>query len=156
MSSRRPRRPTVMLLVLSTCILLLSIISIGGGISMLSDPSGASLGMDTAWLSNTPLPNYLLPGIWLTIVYGIGGFLLLYALWLRPRWAALASLTRWTHEYWAWDMTLAFGISIILRWVVAQALMIPTTATIQAVIFAIGLAIVIIPMLPVMRRYYAE
>lgn len=155
MSSRKPRRPTVMLLVLSACILFLSIMGIGGGISMLSDPSGASLGMDTTMLANTPFPNYLVPGIWLTVVYGIGGFLLLYALWLRPHWAALQGLTHWTHEHWAWDLTLALGV-IVMLWIIVQVLMIPATTPIQAVVFAIGLAIVIIPLLPVMRRYYAE
>ncbi len=155
MSSRKPRRPTLVLLLLSACILFLSIMGFGGGISMLSDTSGVSMSMDLAWLENTPFADYFLPGLWLTVIYGIGGLFILYALWMRPQWKPLANLTRWTHEHWAWDITLALGI-VVMIWIVVQVLMIPATTPIQAIVFVIGLAVAIIPLLPDMRRYYAE
>ncbi|MCC6613692.1 MAG: hypothetical protein IT320_09460 [Anaerolineae bacterium] len=154
MSSRKPRRPTVKLLVLSACILFLSIMGFGGGIVMLGDPSGAGLGMETSMLAGTPFVDYLLPGLWLTVIYGVGGLVILYALWMRPNWSALAGVTRRTHEHWAWDVTLALGI-VVMLWIIAQVVMIPMTAPIQAVVFVIGVIIVVIPLLPDMRHYYA-
>jgi len=145
----------VKLLVLSACILFLSIMGFGGGIAMLSDTSGASVGLETSVLAGTPFVDYLLPGLWLTIIYGVGGLVILYALWMRPQWGVFDGLTHWTHEHWAWDVTLALGI-VVMLWIVAQVIMIPATTPIQAVVFAVGLIIAAIPLLPDMRHYYAE
>lgn len=156
MNTQQEERPLLILLLLSAGILFVSVMALVSGFSMMIDSSGAGIGMELSWLKNTPFQNYLFPGLWLFIVYGIGGLLLLYALWFRPGWSWLANLMPWTHEHAAWGLSVLLGI-VIMVWIVVQVTWIPPSAPLlPAVIFAIGLAMVVLPLFPAMRRYYAR
>jgi hypothetical protein len=67
-----------------------------GGIPLIADPSGELLGSPlggTRALSSLPIPvhDFLLPGLWLFFVYGVGFAVVTYLLWLaRPRALSLA------------------------------------------------------------------
>lgn len=155
MSMRKPRRPVTFLLILSACLIFLSLMGWMGGVMMIQDPSGSLLGMQLSWLETTPFQNYLLPGVWLLVVYGLGSILILYGLWVRPDWGWLNALTGWTHEHWAWDFSLLLGL-VLMIWVAVQIILIPMTNPIQVVTFAVGLVLTGLPLLPEMRRYYAQ
>lgn len=43
-----------------------------GGFGLIGDPSGGNLGMDAAWLSGSPFNDFLIPGLFLLIVNGLG------------------------------------------------------------------------------------
>lgn len=67
-----------------------------GGIPLIADPTGALLGFPlggTEALSSLPIPihDFLLPGLWLFFVYGVGFAVVAYLLWAgRPRAWSLA------------------------------------------------------------------
>jgi hypothetical protein len=153
MRTRKPRLPVIPLLVLSGALLFLSLTGLMGGILLLQDPSGALMQMDTSALARTPFQNYTIPGLLLLIVYGLGGLIALATLWLRPQSKPLMSLTRWTHEHWAWDLTFALGV-FLLVWLVVQLFVLPATTPIQAVMFVIALILTGVSLLPRVREYY--
>jgi len=54
-----------------------------GGIPLIANPSGAILGLPLSMLSLLPIPihDFLLPGLWLFFVYGVGFAAVTYLLW---------------------------------------------------------------------------
>jgi hypothetical protein len=79
----------------------------------------------------------------------------LYSLWTRPQWDFLGRLTRFTGEHWAWDLVFSLGL-ILLVWLVFQVFTLPEVAPIQYVMFVVAAVLVALPLLPAMRRYFAE
>ena len=69
------------------CLLFLSISGLAGGIGMLIDPSGASLSLPDDLLANLPIDTFLLPGLYLVVVYGLLAPAIAYGLWKRAPWA---------------------------------------------------------------------
>lgn len=134
-------------------LLVLSLNALYGGAALLADISGSPLGMSVSLLEGTIFPSFLIPGLFLFLVFGVGSALLLVALWLRPNIVFLDRLMAWTHEYWAWGATALLGVAVIL-WIVIQYLMIRMFHPLQIVIAAIGIAIFALDLLPAMRRYY--
>ena len=78
---------------------------LGGGIGLISDPTAASLGMELGWLEKTPFSNYLIPGIVLFIVNGIGNTV-----------AAVLSLRK--HPLMA-EIAVIFGVAMMI-WIISQ------------------------------------
>jgi hypothetical protein len=60
-----------------------------GGIPLVLDPTGKLLGLPLRMLSSLPIPvhDFLLPGLWLLFVYGVGFTFLTYLLWSGRRYA---------------------------------------------------------------------
>ena len=59
--------------------------AVPAGISMIFDPSGGSLGMSLDMLTNTPFSDFLIPGIFLLAINGIGSLIGGAASFLRYR-----------------------------------------------------------------------
>ena len=85
------RRP----LLLWPLIILLLVLSLGGGfyggITMLIDPSGNLLQVADV-LPLIPVPNFILPGIFLLLVMGVFPLFLAFGLIARPNWPRIDSL----------------------------------------------------------------
>jgi hypothetical protein len=62
-----------------------------GGYVLVSDPSGAAIGLPSELLQGSVFRDYLVPGLVLLIVLGAGPLLVAYGVWTRRRWASLAS-----------------------------------------------------------------
>ncbi len=84
---------------------LIGIGAVAGGLSMVLDPSGASLGTPIELLDKTPFATFLVPGIVLLTVNGLGSFA-----------GAVASFAR--HRY-AGEVALALGLFLI-AWIAVQ------------------------------------
>ena len=81
---RRERRP-IPLWPLLGVMGFLSIGGVVGGVSFVVDRSGAGLGAKLSWLEQTPVSDFLLPGLFLLVVYGIGSAILMAGLtWRFP------------------------------------------------------------------------
>ena len=146
------RRP----LILWPLILLLLFFALGGfygGIAMLTDPTGSSLQAADV-LHLLPVPNYILPGIFLFAVMGLFPLLLAYTLIARPNWPWVDSLFQWSKYYWAWTATLIL-VAIIAIWLVVEGMLIgfwPITYFTAAQ----GLLILLFALLPGVRKFYTK
>jgi hypothetical protein len=79
--------------------------TIPAGLALILEPSGASLGMPLEWLSDSPFPNFLIPGVVLMVVNGFGRLA-----------GALASFLRYRY---AGEIAMGLGVFLML-WIVAR------------------------------------
>ncbi|MCC6624319.1 MAG: CoA-binding protein [Deltaproteobacteria bacterium] len=111
-----------------TLVVLQSIVGVSAtlaGLSMVTDPSGAGLGMTPALIAGSPLSSFLVPGLFLLLVNGLGQ-LAGASLVLRKRLrAGLAALL--------------LGL-VLCVWILFQLAWVDATSWLQPVIFAVGLA----------------
>jgi hypothetical protein len=124
-----------------------------GGVSFLTDTTGASLGAKLSWLEHTPVSDFLLPGLFLLIVYGVGGLVLMAGLIWRPSPGPLRRLDRALDYHWAWVGSIVVGLVLAL-WIVYELLVMPETTWLQPALMAIGLLIAGVPFVPSIRRRY--
>lgn len=147
------KQPIVPLFVLSLSLLFLGINGLIGGYAMLSDPNGAPMGLPVDTLAKTPFENYTIPGLILILVWGIGSFITLVGLWAQQQTAFFNRLTAWTHEHWAWDLSILLGIALVI-WLTVQVFTLPAIAPIQFILYGLAVLLIIMPLVPAMRRYY--
>jgi len=98
--------------------------AIPAGYGMLSDTTGAGLGMSPEILANSPIDSFLLPGLFLLIVNGFANLA-----------AAVLSFTR---NRYAGHAGLLLGLAMIL-WIVIQVWWISLSSVLQPVFFVIGI-----------------
>lgn len=79
--------------------------AVAGGLSLILDPSGESLGTPIQLLERTPFVTFLVPGIVLFAVNGLGSLV-----------GAVASFAK--HRY-AGEMALALGVFLV-AWIAVQ------------------------------------
>ena len=143
------KRPITLWLLVG-CLLFLAFGGLYGGITMLVDPSGKLLQADSL-LPRLPVPNFILPGLFLLILMGLFPLLLAYGLLAHPSWAFFDTASRWSRHYWAW--TGVIGLCCILGiWLAVQYLMIGFTAPIQFIITGCGVLILVLALLPGIRK----
>lgn len=85
-------------------------------VSLISDPSGAGIGLPNSWISNSIFGSYLVPGLYLLLMNGVG-MIGLIVLILARHWAA-----PW------WMGTLGVGLII---WILVQLAIMPETSWLQ-------------------------
>jgi hypothetical protein len=125
-----------------------------GGIAMLLDSSGLSMGVDTL-LPLLPVPDFVLPGLFLLFVMGLVPLILTFGLLARPNWPWADALARWSGHYWAWTGTLALGV-VLLAWLLVQAILLGFSAGIQYVMVVNGLALLGFGLWPSVRNAYRD
>ena len=98
--------------------------ALAGGFGLMGDPSGKSLQMDTSMLSGSPFENFLIPGIVLFVVNGIGNTT-----------GAILSLTRYKY---AARVAALFGL-ILMIWIISQVAWMGYLSFLQPLYFTTGL-----------------
>ena len=111
------RRP-ILIWPLIFFLLLLAFGGIYGGLAMLVDPTGDLLQVADV-LPLLPVPNFILPGLFLLTVMGLIPLLLAFALVVRPRWQWVDSLFKRFNYYWAWVATLLLVV-VIAGWLIYE------------------------------------
>lgn len=134
-------------------LLLLALNGLGGGIVMLMDPTGNMLGVADV-LPSLPLSNFILPGLFLVVVMGLGPILLSYALIARPDWTWVEPLFQWSQYYWAWTATLGL-VAVLAIWLGVEGLMIGMYPITYATA-VVGLFLLLLALLPSVRKFYAH
>ncbi len=149
MTATKSHRPFWVYLLVFSCIVLGGG-GLYGGYAFITDPTGASIGMDISMLRGF-LDTFLPFGILLLLAFGLAPLLLAYALLARPAWCA--RITRATGRHWAWVVTLAMGVGLLV-WMAGQFLIMGYTAQVQAFTLFLGVVITLLSLVPAVRRYY--
>jgi hypothetical protein len=105
-------------------------------------------------LDQTPVHTYLLPGLFLLGVYGVGVLLLMIGLLWRPQPGPVARLDARLGHHWAWIGTIAVGAVLVL-WIVYEFFVLPDVLWLQPVLIGLGLVMVGVPLLRSMRDWYS-
>jgi hypothetical protein len=136
---------------------VMAFLSIGGfvgGVSFVVDRTGAGLGAKLAWLEETPVSDFLLPGLFILGVYAIGTLVLMAGLTWRFSPGPVRRFDRWLGFHWSWAGTILAG-AILIAWIVYEFTIFSETIALQPILIGIGVLMIAIPLLPSMRRYYA-
>lgn len=144
------RRPTV---VSATVGLLafLGVSAVGGGVGLVS---GWTAPPD-AWLDRIPLVStWLVPGLVLGLGFGIGSLVTAFGMLSRPRWSWLGGVERLTRHRWPWAAAVLIGAGLV-GWIALELVYLPQASVLQAIYGTNGLLLLIAPMLPAARRYFA-
>jgi len=125
------------------------------GMLMLIRPDGSLLQLNTEWLDGSPFGSYLLPGFMLFLFIGFLPLLSLIGLLVRPAWSWPNVLNIYQEQSWGWTYTLFSGIGTMI-WIIVQQFM-TRYFILQPIILSIGLALVILALLPRLMRWdYAQ
>ncbi len=95
-----------------------------GGYMLIKDPTGNSLNMKMEWLKETPFQNFLIPGIVLFLVVGIGNTIGIWTTFKKKNKRS--------------QIGLVFGV-ILMFWIISQVLWIGYKDFLQPLYFTTGL-----------------
>ncbi len=152
-ASAEVHHPLALIIALCVCLLILAIGALPAGWSFIVQPDGSGIGMPMEWLEHTPFSNFVIPGLILFVLFGIGSLVALFGLIARPRWTWVELITRPLHLHWALVAATLLGSALCI-WIIVQLLMTQHYFFLQPVMFGIGVAILVLALLPAMRRDY--
>lgn len=129
----------VIIIILIGLLSILALGGIGGGLSMLADPSGDLLGIPLVLLENVNLRNYLLPGMFLLVVMGV-----------LP---LVTAVGLWRGQQTAWIATAGISIVLIL-WICFQIVLWGAPILIQVIYLLLGVVILGLSFHPSVKSYF--
>lgn len=129
--------------ILIACIIFQALSGLAGGIGLILDPTGASLGIPQEWLSNSPFNDYLIPGIILFTVLGI--------------FPAFVSVGLWKEKYWGWLGSLSLGTALLI-WIIVEIIFIgyQSNPPLQLIYGILGIVILLLTSLSRVKKFYSE
>lgn len=114
--------------------------AIGGGVEMLVFPQGNEF-VPASWLAGIPLiDSWIVPGLFLAIILGVGSLLAAYGLFRGRRWGWLASI--------------AVGV-VLITWILLEIVLIPDRSFLEALYAGIGLVVLGLAALPSVRARFS-
>ena len=122
-SSPRVERPAYAWLAFGAA-LFTGVLAIPVGLMFIADPTGATLQLPPGWIEDTVFGSYLVPGLYLLLVNGVGMLVL----------AGLIVLRRWAAPW----LTAILGVGLIV-WILVQLAVMPETMFLQPIFLATGL-----------------
>lgn len=111
--------------VLVALLVIQGVAAIAGGSFLVADPTGAKLGMEVGLLADSPFANFLVPGLWLLLVNGVGQV-------GAGVWAALGRSR-------AGLLAMLCGL-LLMNWIAVQVAWVGLIHWLQPAVFAVGLA----------------
>jgi hypothetical protein len=103
-----------------------------GGILLVTDPTGWKLGMPTSVLQYSPFSDFLIPGLLLLIIIGVGSLLVCALTLVKAR------------GYAVWTLFMGFTLSI---WIAVQMLMLRDVHALQLLYAFIGILLIVLGIL---------
>jgi hypothetical protein len=97
--------------------------ALGGGLMLVRDPSGSALELPMSLLEGSPFPDFLIPGMFLIAVNGVGSMI-----------GAGLSFTR---RRYAQEIAIVLG-AILVAWIVIQVVIISSFHWLHVLYFILG------------------
>ena len=145
------RRPAA-LIALIVVQLFQAVGALGGGAALMASPRGGIIKMPLSNLDGSPFKDFLIPGIILFVVLGIGPLVTAWVLIRRPRSTALESVNPFRHEYWGWTLSGVVGVGLVI-WIAVETLIVPYNF-LQPLYAGVGAVIIVLTLVPSVRAYY--
>ncbi len=97
--------------------------ALAGGFGLVKDPSGSALGLPMSFLEGSPFTDFLIPGMFLLTVHGIGSMI-----------GAYLSFTRRKYTQ---EIAIVLG-AILIAWIVIQIVIISSFHWMHVLYFILG------------------
>jgi len=110
-------------LLLGLLQLFIAIGGIAGGIGLVLEPSGTDMGMNAEVFARTPFQDYLVPGLTLLFIIGVGNLIGSAASFLRYRYSG--------------ELTVFLG-GFLALWIILQVIWLGLVSWLQPVYFLLG------------------
>ena len=126
----------------------------GGGVLIIS-PSGELFGMPLSFLNNSPFKSFLIPGIILFSVPGIGPVGVALALIKRPACECAELFNFYKDMYWAWTFTIYLAFALV-TWIQVQMIFLNAVHWLHSFYMFLAVAIIFVALLPEVRNLYKQ
>jgi hypothetical protein len=128
------------LYLLLAALLFQGLSGVAGGIGLVIDPSGKTIGLPIEWLQGSPFGNYLVPGIILLLVLGVVPLMAIYGLWTQQRWS--------------WPLALFVAMALI-TWIGVEIIVVgyQPAPPLQLIYGVLAIGILTLVLLRSVRRY---
>ena len=103
---------------------LIGLGAIGGGLLLVIDPTGSTLGVPSSLLEGSIFPNFLIPGIFLMVVNGFG--------------SGIGAVFSFTKSHYTQGIAIVLGV-IMVSWIVIQVIIIRSIGWLHGIYFILGL-----------------
>jgi len=130
------RNHNILRYLLFVLLVLLGVGGLAGGILMLVDPSGVSMGLSPDLLGQLPINTFVFPGLFLIFFMGFIPLFVGYGVWMK--------------KSWAWAATTGQGILLVL-WILFQVVLWGSPIIIQYVYLAWGFILLVLCQLPAVK-----
>lgn len=97
--------------------------ALGGGIMLVRDPSGSAMGLPMRILEGSPFPDFLIPGLFLLVVNGIGNM--------------IGAVLSFTNRRSAPELAIILG-AILVVWIVIQVVIIISIHWLHVIYITLG------------------
>lgn len=133
-------------------LVFLGIGAVAGGLLLIMNPDGKSMGMPATMMQRALFNDYRIPGVLLFLVFGVLPLAVAYSLLKRPDWRLFDRLNPFKelHSAWAWSLYIGFGQII---WITVQTYVLNAVGVVHLFYIALGLAIQAVTLLPAVRGY---
>ena len=128
--------------------------ALGGGACLMISPDGSLIHMPLSLIETSPFTNFFIPGLILFTFVGLFPCAVAYSLLALPDWKWPEALNPFKKLHWSWAASLAAGI-IVTIWITVEVMFMPA-AGIHYFYFAWGWLIVLLTLLPGVRKYCAR
>ncbi len=140
-TTRRP--PQVV--VAAVLLLFLGVSALPSGLAMILGIGVDSFPSD--WLDYLPLiESWVVPGLVLSIGFGLGSLLAAYGVLRRPEWRWTGFVQGWTGHHWSFLATILIGLGLVV-WIGLELIYLPGVHWLQIMYGLLGLAILLCPLL---------
>ncbi|MCF8304271.1 MAG: hypothetical protein K9I94_13425 [Bacteroidales bacterium] len=150
----RRRKPFAVYL-LYVLIFFLMISGLFGGINLMLDPTGHTMEMPVSLLEGSPFENYRIPGLLLFFFNGVFPLTSFIGLVLGPEWKLTNALNIYRNRHWSWTFCIYNAIILIL-WIDLQVMMIGYDHIIQTLYALVGLAILVVALIPSVMMHFEK
>jgi hypothetical protein len=125
---------------------------LGGGAALIASPRGGIIKLPLSDLAGSPFHDFLIPGLILFVVLGLGPLLVAWALLSEPPVAVLEAVNPFRRQYWAWTAAGVIGCGLLI-WIAVEVTIIPFSM-LQPFYAAIALIIIALTLRRPVREYY--
>ncbi|MDX1621296.1 MAG: hypothetical protein R3320_09915 [Nitriliruptorales bacterium] len=139
--------------ILVGLLVFLGITAIGGGLAMLGGIEGAA--PPEEWLADIPIvDSWVVPGLVLTLVFGLGSLLAAYGVFRRPHWGWMRPVENATRHHWSETAAVALGLGQV-AWIGLEVVYLDGLSWLMPFYGSVGLAIALSAVAPGTRGYLA-
>ena len=150
--SSASRRPAVLILL----AILLFVLSTGGfygAYMLLSDISGAALGVPKSLLDHLPLDTFLMPGLFLLIFMGFLPLITFAGVLRKNSMPAFQKLAVFKNYHWSYTFTIINGF-LLAGWTIGELILWGINA-LSVIYFIWGCVILLLCLLPKLKKWFA-